>query len=96
MNVVRSLLQKSHVPIVFWPEAVCWSVYVLNRSPFCVVHNMTPEEAWSGQQPDVQHIRVFGCIAFSHVPDQKKTNLDDKVNKCVFIGVHRESKSYKL
>ena len=54
---------------------------MLNRSPFCVVHNMTPEEAWSGQQPDVQHLRVFGCIAVAHVMDQKRTKLDDKVNK---------------
>ena len=65
---------------------------MLNRSPFCVVHNMTPEEAWSGQQPDVQHIRVFGCIAFSHVPDQKRT----KTISVFFIGVSRESKAYKL
>ncbi|KAH0632884.1 hypothetical protein KY284_035670 [Solanum tuberosum] len=57
---------------------------------------MTLEEAWSGQQPDVQHLRVFRCIAFAHVPDQKRTKLDDKANKCVFMGVSRESKDYKL
>ena len=47
---------------------------------------MTPEEAWSAQQPDVV------CIAFSHVRDQKRT----KTISVFFIGVSRESKAYKL
>jgi len=81
MNVVRSLLQKSYVPKVFWPEAVCWSVYVLNRSLSRAIQNMTPEEAWSGQQLVVQHLRVFVSIAFTHVSDQKKTKFDNKANK---------------
>ncbi|GMJ16119.1 hypothetical protein HRI_005281100 [Hibiscus trionum] len=57
---------------------------------------MTPEEAWCGRQPNVCHFRVFGCVAYSHVPDQKRTKLDDKAEKCVFLGISNESKAYKL
>ncbi|RDX83507.1 hypothetical protein CR513_35567, partial [Mucuna pruriens] len=45
MNVVRSLLTRSGVPKTFWPEAVIWSIHILNRSPTLAVQNMTPEEA---------------------------------------------------
>ena len=48
LNMVRSLLTKSGIPKRFWPEAVNWSIHILNRSPTLVVQNMTPEEAWSG------------------------------------------------
>lgn len=33
MNMVRSLLFERRVPKTFWPEAVNWTVHILNRSP---------------------------------------------------------------
>ncbi|KAA0060232.1 Retrovirus-related Pol polyprotein from transposon TNT 1-94 [Cucumis melo var. makuwa] len=41
LNMVRSLLMKSDIPRTFWPEAVNWSIHILNRSPTLVVWNMT-------------------------------------------------------
>ena len=96
LNMVRSMLAKSLGPKVFWPEAINWSVHILNRSPTFAVQNMTPEEAWSGRKPSVDHLRIFGCIAFAHIPDEKRKKLDDKSEKCVFLGVSEVSKAYKL
>lgn len=47
MNMVRNMLSENKMPKIFWPEAVNWSVHVLNRSPTLVERNKTPEEAWS-------------------------------------------------
>lgn len=57
---------------------------------------MTPEEAWSGSKPSVEHFRVFGCLAHVHVPDSKRIKLDDKSMKCILLGVSEESKAYRL
>ncbi|KAE8732649.1 hypothetical protein F3Y22_tig00001818pilonHSYRG00071 [Hibiscus syriacus] len=95
-NMVRSLLQRSKVPKSFWPEAVNWSIHILNRSPTFSVRNMTLEEAWSGRRPDVSHFRIFGCIAYAHVPDQKRKKLEDKGEKCIFLGVSECTKAFKL
>jgi transposase InsO family protein len=48
MDMVRSMLAGKNVPMEFWPEAVKWAGYVMNRSPTLSVKNVTPEEAWSG------------------------------------------------
>lgn len=96
LNMVRSILTKSGVPKNFWPEAVNWSIHILNRSPTLAVKNMTPEEAWSGRKPTVDHFKIFGCIAYAHVPEQKRTKLDNKGEKCIFLGVSDQSKAYKL
>ncbi|XP_073152810.1 uncharacterized protein [Henckelia pumila] len=96
MNMVRSLLRTSGVPKNFWPEAVNWTVHILNRSPTLSVQNMTPEEAWSGRKPVVDHFRIFGCIAYAHVLDVKRTKLDDKGEKYIFLGVSYKTKAYKL
>ena len=96
MNMVRSMLSEKKIPKTFWPEAVNWTMYVLNRSPTVAVKNVTPEEAWSGVKPTVEHFRVFGCVAHVHVPDSKRTKLNNKSLECVLLGFSDESKGYKL
>lgn len=96
MNMVRSMLTTRSIPKSFWPEAVNWSVHVLNRCPTFAVKNMTPEEAWAAHKPTVDHFRIFGCIAYAHISDEKRKKLDDKGVKCVFLGVSEESKAYRL
>lgn len=96
LDMMRSILSTGEVPKTFWPEAASWSVHVLNRSPTFAVKNVTPEEAWSDRKPSVDHFKVFGCIAYAHVPDEKRKKLDDKAEKCVFLGVSEHSKAYKL
>ena len=96
MNMVCCLLTRSSVSKTFWPEAVNWSVHILNKRLTLAVQNMTPEEAWSGQRPVVGHFRIFGCVAYAHIPNQRRTKLDDKGEKCIFLGVSNQSKAYKL
>lgn len=69
---------------------------MLNRSPTYAVKDITLEEAWSGNKPNVDHFRIFGCIGFAHIPDQRRTKLEDKAEKCVFLGVSEKSKAYRL
>ena len=57
---------------------------------------MAPEEAWSGRKPTIDHFKIFGCIAYAHIPDEKRKKHDDKGEKCVFLGVSEVSKAYKL
>ena len=94
--MVRSLLTRNSVPKAFCPEAVNWSIHVLNRIPTLSVQNMTPEEAWNGRKPNVDHFRIFGCICYVRIQDQTRTKLDDKGEKCIFLGVSDFSKAYKL
>ncbi|KAL8106255.1 hypothetical protein AgCh_029879 [Apium graveolens] len=96
MNLVRSMLSEKNMPKRFWAEAVQWAVYVLNRSPTLAVKEMTPEEAWSGDKPSVERFRVFGCIGHVHVPDARRTKLDNKSTRYVLLGISDEFKGYRL
>ncbi|MCI01736.1 retrovirus-related pol polyprotein from transposon tnt 1-94, partial [Trifolium medium] len=92
MNMVRSMLVKRGIPKTFWAKVVNWSIHILNRSPTLAVKNITPQEAWSKVRPSVDHFRIFGCISYAHVPNEKRTKLDDKSVKCVFIGQRATTK----
>lgn len=96
MNLVRSTLSEKKMPKEFWAEGVKWITYVLNRSPTSALQDQTPEEVWSGLKLNVKHFRVFGCIGHVHIPEAKRTKLDDKSCKCVFLGVSEESKAYRM
>ena len=94
--MVRSMLSDKNIPKTFWPEAVNWTIYVLNRCPTLAVKDVTPEEAWSGVKPSVNHFRVFGCLAHVYVPEARRTKLDSRSITCVLLGVSEESKGYRL
>nr|KYP35468.1 Retrovirus-related Pol polyprotein from transposon TNT 1-94 [Cajanus cajan] len=96
MDMVRTMLCEAKIHKSFWPEAVRWTVYLLNRCPTVAVKDLTPEEAWSSIKPSVRHLKVFGCIAYVHIADANRKKLDDKSSKCVFLGVSEESKAYRL
>eukprot|EP00253_Pinus_taeda_P024683 PITA_24683 len=74
--MVRSMLKGKHLPHEYWAEAITCAVYISNRCPTKAVMNRIPEEAWSGQKQTVTHMRVFGCVAYAHVPDQLRRKLD--------------------
>ncbi len=38
---------------------------------------------------------MFGCIAYMHVLDKKRSKLDPKVEKCIFIKYYLKQKGYK-
>ena len=96
MNMVRSMLFYKNIPNTFWVDAVNWTVYVINRCPTLAVKNVTPEEAWSGVKPSVDHFWVFGCITHVHIPEERNIKLDNRSITCVQLGVSKESKGYKL
>ena len=71
------------------------AVYLKNRNPTKALAR-TPEEEWSGSKLTVDHLRPFGCVAYAHVPVQKRTKLDSKTVKGIFVGYSVESKAYRI
>lgn len=80
------MLNKKSMPKFYWTEAVMCACYIANHLPTSVVHDRTLEEMFSGMKPDVSHLKVFGCICYVHIPDEKRRKLDPKAEKCVGVG----------
>jgi hypothetical protein len=89
------MLQEKHMPKHFWAEVVSTAVYLLNRTYSTEGAHITPHEAYFGHKPTMAHLRVFGSIAYVHIPDEKRKKLDSKSEKCILIGYSQEQKSYK-
>ncbi len=85
VEITRATLNEKNLPNYFWAEVITTIVYIMNRTLTAKVHGMTPEEKFRGKKPNVSHLKVFGYIAYVHVPDEKKSKLDPKAEKCIFI-----------
>ena len=91
----RSMLHAKHFPLELWGEAISCAVYVLNRAKSSV-STVTPFESWFCKKPDISHLRVFGSIAFIHVPKAQRRKLDSKSLKCFFVGYSLTQKAYRF
>eukprot|EP00253_Pinus_taeda_P030532 PITA_30532 len=86
MERARSMLSGVGLGQEFWAEVVETACYLVNKSPSFALEDKTPQEVWTGKKPYISHLRVFGCDAYVHVPKEKRTKLDSKFEKCIFIG----------
>jgi hypothetical protein len=57
---------------------------------------MTPEEAFTSMRPDVEHIRIFGCLTYSHVPLERRIKLDPKTQQGILVGYSKVFKAYRI
>jgi hypothetical protein len=55
---------------------------------------MTPGEAFSGKKPTVEHLRIFGCHVYIHVPKDKRKKLEPSGKRGIFVGYSESSKAY--
>ena len=44
------------------------------------------QEKYFGTKPDLSHLKVFGCIKYVHVLDEKRRKLDSKSENMIFMG----------
>ena len=55
-----------------------------------------PQKAWTCMNHSVSHLKVFGCVSYAHVLDDLRKKLDNKTQKCIFVGYSEDTKAYKL
>ncbi|KAB5519390.1 hypothetical protein DKX38_023709 [Salix brachista] len=55
-----------------------------------------PDRVWNGKDVSYDHLRVFGCKAFVHIPKDERSKLDVKTRQCIFLGYGLDEFGYRL
>jgi hypothetical protein len=93
IEIVRTLLLHTHLPLKFWGDVVLTACYLINRMPSPVLHNEVPVSLLFPSQPKYYlSPRIFGCTCFVHILTPGKDKLTAKSFKCVFLGYSRLKK----
>ena len=72
------MLSHTKLPKSFLGEAMMIVVDLINVSPPYPLEGDIPKRVWRGKFVSFEHLRVFGCWAFVHVPRDKRSKLDNK------------------
>jgi hypothetical protein len=55
-----------------------------------------PNRVYYGKEVSYDHLKVFGCKAFVHIPQDERSKLDSKTRQCIFLSYGGDQFSYKL
>ena len=91
LDMVRSMMSQSDLPLYFWGYALETAAFTLNNVPSKSV-DKTPYEMWTGKSPSLSFLRIWGCDVY--VKRLTSDKLTPKSDKCFFIGYPRETKGY--
>ena len=65
-------------------------------SPAVALNTEVPDKIWFVKNVSYDHLRVFGCRAFVHVPKDERSKLDKKTRQCIFIGYGEDEFGYRF
>jgi len=96
--MARTMMRHKDVDQDLWADAIKTAVYIKNRvTSRALSVGKTPFELWTGNKPNVSHMREFGSTCWvvlhkSHIDG----NFGEKAAKAVFLGYPDGSKAYKF
>ncbi|RDX80528.1 hypothetical protein CR513_38912, partial [Mucuna pruriens] len=93
MDMVRSILSNSSLPLSLWMYTLKFSMYLLNKVPSKAVPKI-PFKLWTAMTPSLSHLHVWGCQAEIKIYNLQEKKLDPRTINGYFIGYLRKSKGY--
>ena len=91
LDMIRSMMSQTYLPISFWRYALETAAFILNRVPSKSVEKI-PYKLSNGKCPSLSFLKIWGCDAY--VKLQVSDKLAAKSDKCLFVGYPKETKGY--
>jgi hypothetical protein len=93
IDMVRSMLSYSTLPIRLWMEALKTAVHILNRVPSKSVPK-TPYEMWTDRKLTLNYLHMWGCPTEAKLFNLSIRKLDPKTVSYHFISYPDKSKGF--
>lgn len=84
INVARSLLFQSNVPLEYWRDCTLTAIYLINRTPYPLLDNRSPYELLTSKIPSYDHLKVFSCLCFASTLLKDRHKFSPRTTPCVF------------
>ena len=83
----RALRIEASLPGYLWNEAIRTAGYIANRTPMRKHDWKTPFEAVTHMEPQLFHLKAYGCKAYAHKHNlPKKLKLDERAHIGHLVG----------
>jgi hypothetical protein len=95
-EMANCMIQSKGLSLKYWVKAINYANYIINRTLAKALKHITSKETWNKLKLDGSHFRVFGNVAWAHIPDEKRKTLQPKSEKCIIVGYSEDVKGYRL
>nr|GEY10997.1 hypothetical protein [Tanacetum cinerariifolium] len=96
VEVARTMLSASKLPLFFWAEAIATACYTKKRSIIISTHDKTAYHIINDKKPSIKHLYIFGCICYLTRNGEKLDKMKEKGDPCILVGYSNQSKRYHV
>jgi hypothetical protein len=93
--MMNTILFSSGLSTNMWGEAIFTTCHIQKMVPHKKI-GKTPYEFWEGHKPNLEYLKVWGCLAKVMLLELKKRKCDSRTCDCVFIGYVCNSSCYRI
>jgi transposase InsO family protein len=98
-NLARCMLLHTHLPVMFWNEAVVYANCIIN----CVSTNIHRDEDFISlyeslfcRKPNISNLRTFDCRAQMMVKDSHFTKFQARTKEVIYLRPSQDSTGHRL
>ena len=83
--IARPLLLKSKLPLSAWGHAISHAANLIRLRP-TTNHDLSPLQLAKGYQPNIFHLRVFGCAVYVPIAPTHLPKLGPQRRLGIYVG----------
>ncbi|KAF7137709.1 hypothetical protein RHSIM_Rhsim07G0041900 [Rhododendron simsii] len=83
--IARPLLMKTKLPVSTWGHAILHAASLIRVRP-TAYHKYSPTQLVLGQQPNISHLRVFGCAVYVPITPPQRTKMGPQRRLGIYVG----------
>ena len=96
MEAVKAMIHYQYLPMHLWDDATKTEVYVQNKISHSSLGKKILEEMFTGEKPEVIHMKIFGCPVYLDFCREKISKLNPSIKKVIFVRYSDQSKDYRI
>ena len=88
--IARPLLMKAKLPTSCWGHAVLHAASLIRIRPTSY-HEYSPLQMVFGQEPNISHLRIFGCAVYIPITPPQRTKMGPQRRLGIYVGYESPS-----
>ena len=88
--IARPLIMRTKLPISVWGHAILHAASLIRIRP-SAYHKYSPLQLAFGQEPNISHLRIFGCAIYVPIAPPQRTKMGPQRRLGIYVGFETPS-----